>query len=148
MGRPAYHFIGNFFRKFSPMPGGCWKWIASINKKTGYAMYRSKHKSYLAHRVSYTIHKGPIPVGKYIDHLCRNRWCVNPTHLEAVTSKQNINRVFTGFLSPSKRTHCPKGHKYNKENTWILKCTGERRCRLCMKIKRIVNNVNYRTNKH
>src|ERR1700745_534406 len=69
---------------------GCWEWDATINSSQGYAMIMVKGKRVLAHRFSYEYHVGPIPTGLQLDHLCRNRSCVNPSHLEAVSIKQNV----------------------------------------------------------
>jgi len=65
----------------------CWNWTASVSAR-GYAQYRSP-VGLQAHRYAYTITHGPIPDGLVIDHMCYNRICVNPSHLRAITNKQN-----------------------------------------------------------
>ena len=68
---------------------------------------------------------GPIPEGLVIDHLCRVRDCVNPAHLDVVTTGENTRRGLRGVLT----THCPKGHAYDELNTFIHH--GSRDCRAC-----------------
>lgn len=74
--------------------GDCWEWQKS--KRSGYGHYgkfeNGKIVNDFAHRLSYVLHKGEIPKGKEIDHLCRNKICINPAHLEAVTHLENIHR--------------------------------------------------------
>lgn len=82
---------------------GCWNWKGTINNVEGYGKMCHGHQIY-AHRVSYEIHKGPIPPGLYIDHLCRNRSCVNPDHLEAVTQAENNIRGAKWRMSKCKPT--------------------------------------------
>lgn len=67
---------------------GCWEWTASVNTG-GYSRMTENKTTLYGHRVSYEIHKGPIPAGMHVDHICRNRRCVNPNHLRLVTNKQN-----------------------------------------------------------
>jgi hypothetical protein len=84
----------------------------------------------VAHRVAYEIYRGPIPEGLVLDHLCRNRQCVNPSHLEAVENRTNILRG-TGFAAHhARKSHCPQGHEYGTENTYLDK-GGMRHCRAC-----------------
>jgi hypothetical protein len=80
----------------------CWEWRGSRNPR-GYGKISNKGKLLGAHRVSYEIHKGQIPDGLEIDHLCRNRWCVNPDHLEAVSHAANLHRSPLTINSPRSR---------------------------------------------
>jgi hypothetical protein len=85
-------------------PGDCWNWRGGIGLNGYGSMSLSETAKAYAHRVSYELFKGPIPETLTIDHLCRNRRCVNPAHLEAVTNAENARRAVV-------KTHtCPKGH--------------------------------------
>ena len=86
-----------------------------------------------AHRLAYELVKGPISDGLQIDHLCRNRACINPDHLEAVTQRENILRGEGVAALNARKTHCPQGHAYDEENTLILtgRQAGARRCQIC-----------------
>lgn len=115
---------------------GCWLWTAQTSLG-GYGQIRIKGIQIFAHRVAYELHRGKIPKGLQIDHLCRVRCCVNPWHMEPVTSKENTIRGLSPQLTSERAkaiTHCPRGHKYNNENTYIEK-NGGRKCRACWRIK-------------
>lgn len=92
---------------------GCWEWQGTISK-TGYGVMSINNKSTKAHRASYEVLFGEIPERLVIDHLCRNKICVNPWHLEPVTIAEN-NRRAAPFRK--EKTHCPSGHEYTPENT-------------------------------
>lgn len=80
--------------------GDCWLWTAGISGGTGYANFHWLGRTQSAHRVSYMLAVGPVPEGMTLDHLCRVRHCVNPSHLEPVTLAENIRRT---LLTPELR---------------------------------------------
>lgn len=112
---------------------GCWEWQAGKNRKWGYGTFRVKgYRTKKAHRFSHEFFKGPIPAGLTIDHLCRNKGCVNPDHLEAVTNRENSLRSDNIAGRNARKTHCPKGHPYDEKNTF-KQFLGGRGCRACNK---------------
>ena len=108
----------------------CWLWTAQINNK-GYGKLKPpKGMSQLAHRFAYETFIAQIPQDLEIDHLCRNRRCVNPQHMEPVTHAENMKRGIGGHNQRSK-THCPQAHPYDLFNTYIGPTNGDRQCRTC-----------------
>jgi hypothetical protein len=69
----------------------CWEWQGYV-MKSGYGQAGHNRRPQYVHRLSYAVFVGPIPDGLHIDHLCRNRRCIKPTHLEAVTQAENNRR--------------------------------------------------------
>lgn len=116
-----------FEAKYVVDPSGCWLWTA-YRDPNGYGSFTVKGIHIPAHRVSYELYVGPIPKGLHMDHLCRNPPCVNPSHLEPVTRRENIARGIAWDWNRGK-THCPSGHPYDDTNTYRYK--GERLCRSC-----------------
>ena len=120
-----------FWSKVRVAETGCWEWQGHL-PKDGYGRlyWRSAHR--LAHRVAYSVLVGPIPASLQIDHLCRNHRCVNPAHLEVVTSRVNTLRGTSPSAVNATKTHCPKGHPLTPENNRTDRAKiGERACRKC-----------------
>ena len=127
-----------FWSKIIIQENGCWMWVGTVNWG-GYAMLWNGSKMIKAHRLAYQEIIGSVPKGMELDHLCRNHWCVNPFHLEAVTHQENMRRGTTGLKTGAKqkaKTHCPKGHLYDSINTYITPL-GKRDCRLCRKLSSV-----------
>lgn len=107
----------------------CWVWTGSKTGGIGsYGLIWSNGRKQLAHRAMYEMNVGPIPDGLELDHVCRNKSCVNPDHLEPVTHFENMKRAEVGWKNREK-TACPKGHEYTAENTRITH--GSRSCKQC-----------------
>lgn len=108
--------------------GECWIWLCQ-RKSDGYGHFKVDGRYVGAHRYAYQRVNGAIPSGMEIDHLCRNRSCVNPTHLEAVPHSVNVKRGHNGAHNKNK-THCVNGHPFDDVNTRITR-HGHRSCRAC-----------------
>ena len=107
----------------------CWLWTASVNK-SGYGQFGSHSHKFAAHRFSFELHKGPIPDGLELDHLCRNRLCVNPAHLEPVTTRTNLMRGVSFSAKNHAKRECLRGHAFSGDNLRFAP-DGHRRCRAC-----------------
>ena len=108
----------------------CWIWTGSKTTQ-GYGMIRVDGQHVYAHRWSYEQANGQIPQGLEMDHLCRNPSCVNPSHLEAVTHRENGIRGNSPCAENARKTHCPHGHSL--EDAYIYRARGRtgRMCRTC-----------------
>ena len=122
-----------FWRKVVVAESGCWEWKASGNQ-FGYGRLRVGRRMIVSHRVSYEALVGPIPDGLELDHICRNRPCVNPAHLEPVTRIENVRRSDAGRALAEwqlAKTHCPRGHLYDERNTYVGRNPNGRPTRVC-----------------
>lgn len=117
-------------QSFSPTT--CVEWGKSVDS-SGYGQRRINGRLYLVHRLAYQEHYGPIPTGKVINHLCRNRRCINPLHLEAITHYENM--MHAESLWPARicrdKTHCKRGHVFDADNTYRDR-HGKRYCAACI----------------
>lgn len=97
---------------------GCWTWAGSKDKD-GYGNTKVAGKHAFAHRAMYQVCRGPIPEGMQLDHLCRNRACINPAHLDIVTSFENTMRSNAASAINARKTHCIHGHPLAGDNLSI-----------------------------
>lgn len=110
--------------------GDCWVWTGA-KSSAGYGQVRIDGKLHYTHRLTWESLVGSIPDGKEIDHLCRNRACCNPDHLEPVDRRTNIRRGYTHAPRPRpKSTHCAAGHALEGDNLYVMP-SGRRNCRIC-----------------
>jgi hypothetical protein len=108
---------------------GCWLWTGTI-LSTGYGQFTAGQAFRdMAHRYSYKLAYGEIPDGLQIDHLCRVRRCVRPSHLEAVTLQENNRRSESYSGRNARKTHCPRGHALTADN--LVPRRNSRECRIC-----------------
>jgi len=120
---------------------GCWLWTG-WGTHDGYGRFAVTQKvKFSAHRFAYELYRGPIPLGRTLDHLCRVRRCVNPAHLEPVSLRENILRGEGLAALNASKTHCPE----HLVNLVLLNSKGDRGCRLCY--RRWVN-ASWHRNKH
>lgn len=109
----------------------CWVWVAGKDRD-GYGRFGMDGKTMAAHRASWLLFVGELPSypEKEIDHLCRQRDCVNPSHLRAVSHNENCEGIRTFADINREKTHCAKGHPLTKDNVYPRK-HGHRTCRTC-----------------
>ena len=133
--------IERFLLKILVLENGCWEWQGPLNRN-GYGLfYLSKTRA--AHRVSYEFFVGLIPEGLQIDHLCRNRACVNIEHLEIVTHRENCLRGTSPLAVNARRTHCVHGHPLSGKNL-AIGYRGDRICKACHRRRQTANQRNRR----
>jgi hypothetical protein len=134
-------------RHLEQQPNGCIVWTGASDR-SGYGIitvapdFSPPRRTWLAHRVSWTLSNGPIPDGLVVCHRCDNPPCCNPEHLFVGTHKQNSEDMVAkgrnwrvGPLAAAKqrsKTHCPQGHPYDEENTY-WRPDGARNCRTCVR---------------
>lgn len=110
-------------------PQGCWEWTGGLSHGYGNFMARHEDGTYAqvqAHRFAYRLLVGPVPDGLVMDHLCRNKLCVRPLHLDPVTQRVNVQRGDAAVAHAA----CGRGHPFDAENTYIAP-NGIRACKTC-----------------
>lgn len=121
-----------FFSHVVIKHNGCWQWTGAKNPK-GYGTFRADGRNVAAHRYSYELFCGPFPRGLVSGHLCRNHGCVNPSHIEPVTNRENILRGVGVTAIKARQTHCAHGHLLSGGNL-IRRRNGQRGCRECFRV--------------
>lgn len=121
---PEWVYENRLLARVEVDDSGCWRWTGPLNPAGYGGTIRAWHKGWLPHRLAHKVMTGPIPDGYQVDHLCRVRNCINPTHLEAVTQAENLRRQGAAVI------HCPRGHAYSRTNTY-RSADNLRRCRIC-----------------
>lgn len=125
-GYAARPVIDRFWKKIDESGSvACWEWKPSLDS-SGYGQLKIEGKMVYAHRWSYEYFVGPITKGLQIDHLCRNRRCVNPTHLEVVTPRVNWERGFSPSRVNGLADRCSHGHEFD-----LVRTNGHRDCSIC-----------------
>lgn len=118
----------NFWQRVN-MLGDCWVWLGPTDQN-GYGQLTRNGRIKKAHRYAYEQSIGEIPAGLSLDHLCRVRECVRPSHLEPVTTRENVLRGVGPTAINAAKDQCVNGHPFDKANTQI-RPGGGRRCRAC-----------------
>jgi hypothetical protein len=113
---------------------GCWIWQGAPNSE-GYGRLKVGGKRVYAHRWMYEQHRGLLPEGLTLDHLCRVRLCCNPAHLEAVTLAENKRRGESLNAKNARKGECVNGHPFTEANTYRRPDTGARQCRACKRVR-------------
>jgi hypothetical protein len=124
--------------KFVVAEGGCWIWTAAVDRHGYGRVSIGGKKGRLAYRYVYELIVGPVESGRELDHLCRQRACINPAHLEPVSHQENVARGSTGEVNAARqlaRTRCKHGHEYGTDNVYV-DTRGSRNCRTCLRRNR------------
>ena len=125
--------LERYLKNITHLPDGCWLWKARVNK-VGYSTFKVNGKEVYGHRWAYEHYKGKIPDGFQIDHLCREKRCVNPDHLEAVTQRENLMRGQGICAQNARKIECMRGH--NEWGVKIVKGVETRKCLACARKKK------------
>ena len=113
--------------------GGCWQWTGGVTS-WGYGQFHilmnGKRTNHRAHRVCWFLEHGTLGQESVLDHICRNRLCVNPDHLRELSNAQNVLAGVGITAVNARKSSCKNGHPFDAENTRI-RSGGDRRCRAC-----------------
>lgn len=134
----AASVLERFNSKYEEDENGCWVWIGAMSS-VGYGRFKVSGRLVSPHRWSYENFVGPIPENLVIDHLCRNRRCVNPQHLEAVSHRENVLRGIGPTAFNARKTHCPSGHLLSGPNLYLTP-QGRRACFECQRLRNAVRD--------
>jgi len=128
---PPRSEITRFWKKVE-ITNSCWIWKGTTG--AGYGQYTYKAKRYGSHRFAYELLEGKIPEGWEIHHLCENKLCVNPAHLQIVTVRDH--RAREGELH--RKDYCKWGHLLSEENIYIYRLPTRLmvQCRICSQIRK------------
>ena len=126
---PVRFWAKVFVWQHAGVQGECWTWGGSRDPE-GYGQSNRRSQVVKAHRRAWEALVGPIPDGLHLDHLCRNRACVRPAHLEPVTCRENVLRGIGPAARNARKTHCASGHPLSGSNLRIKSC-GARECVEC-----------------
>jgi hypothetical protein len=147
---PSKTLMERWLEKVRKEPNGCWIWTGGIlrTRYQGYGRIKIDGKQCRAHRVGYELLIGKVPAGLVLDHLCRTPACVNPDHLEPVTSGENVLRGAGPPAMHARQTHCLVGHEFSGVNLGVSP-QGYRYCKECKRISdraqvRGLSNSQYR----
>lgn len=120
-------------------------WISNrVAQPNGYTKIGVNGRTWLTHRLSYELVKGPALAHLVVDHLCRHRACVNPEHLELVTNRENLIRGEGFAATQAAQTHCIHGHELTEANTYLRRDRTGRLCRACRREMGIKRNAKLR----
>jgi hypothetical protein len=125
--------IERFFNKVSlpESEAECWEWVGGVTAG-GYGQFRMGEHTCYTHRLAYQLlMRVRLETDQVLDHLCRNRRCCNPLHLEVVDNVTNILRGESPYARKKRQTHCINGHVFDERNTYVHPVTGERKCKAC-----------------
>jgi hypothetical protein len=129
--------VNLYGRMASPYAGPCSEWTGALQSE-GYGSFWYDGRVMLAHKWWWEQANGPVPSGLELDHLCRNRACVNLAHLEIVTKAENVRRGIAAAINTAReraKTHCPQGHPYDEANTQV-RPDGRRGCCACNRARK------------
>lgn len=135
---PFFADLNRFHSKYKVNPkNGCWEWFSAF--QGGYGVFSIRDITYKAHRISLHLHLGTLDLNLYVDHICRNRKCVNPDHLREVDARTNVMENSQALaLQNASKVQCYRGHSFDQDNTYVNP-KGQRMCLICRTINSRIN---------